>query len=223
MWRCRVDSAMKKMVTRRNTPLQKKAERNKKETVQKASQGCCISPIQCISLGREGNRKLSTFFHSKQAQCTWLSTALLSKTKSEDKMLSLVQTREEQESGREQGRFNHHTEKGRQRGGKKAVQVTELAPKALVDLTEVQDILTAQCITQHQPDTKLTHLWQEKIFFSPVTGEGTYFCQAEIIHLSSVAYIPAGTASLQGKHDCRVHNSHMLSRNTSIFPGNYDA
>lgn len=90
-------------------------------------------------------------------------------------MLSLVQTREEQESGREQGRFNHHTEKGRQRGGNKAVQVTELAPKALVDLTEVQDSLTAQCITQHQPDTKLTHLWQEKIFFFSCNWWGHLF------------------------------------------------
>lgn len=79
-----------------------------------------------------------------------------------------------------------------------------------------------QCMAQHKLDSKLTPLWQERMFFPLVTGE-THFCQAEIIHLSSVAYIPASTASLQGKHDCRVHHSQMLSRNTSIFPGNHDA
>lgn len=79
-----------------------------------------------------------------------------------------------------------------------------------------------QCMAQHKLDSKLTPLWQERMFFPLVTGE-THFCQAEIIHLSSVAYIPANTASLQGKHDCIVHHSHMLSRNTSIFPGNHDA
>lgn len=53
----------------------------------------------------------------------------MSKTKSADEMLSRVQKREERESGREHGRFNHHMEKGRQRSARKAVQVPELAPR----------------------------------------------------------------------------------------------
>lgn len=44
----------------------KESREKTKKTVQQAGQGCCISTVQCISLGKEGNRKLSTFFHSKQ-------------------------------------------------------------------------------------------------------------------------------------------------------------
>lgn len=64
-----------------------------------------------------------------------------------------------------------------------------------VALTEAQE--SPQCMVQHKPDTKLTHLWQERMFFPPVTGEDTHFCQAEIIRLSSVVYIPASLSSGQ--------------------------
>lgn len=59
MWRCRVNNAMQKMVTR-SALLGKRKQTESKENCTEAGLGHCISTIQCI--GREGSRKLSNFF-----------------------------------------------------------------------------------------------------------------------------------------------------------------